>query len=152
MRTFSERRKRPVQLEFGQFFNDLHDLNRLWTVRDLYGQTAPLPLVLRFFSFDANLRLARANLRRQRRITVQTHDGFLEVFGEDESPELIHALSALADGKEVDLFAHSPNLLFEKFHPHLTEELLQRDALREPSRFRWKPFNHCAGSAAPAAR
>lgn len=49
MRTFSERRKRPAQLEFGQFFNDLHDLNRLWTVRDLYGQTAPLPLVLRFF-------------------------------------------------------------------------------------------------------
>jgi hypothetical protein len=67
---FSERRKGPVQLEFGQFFNDLHDLNRLWTVRDIYGQTAPLPLVLRFFSFDANLRLARANLRRQRRISA----------------------------------------------------------------------------------
>lgn len=67
---FSERRKGPVQLEFGQFFNDLHDLNRLWTVRDLYGQTAPLPLVLRFFSFDALLRLTRENLRRQRRISV----------------------------------------------------------------------------------
>jgi ATP-dependent Lhr-like helicase len=59
---------------------------------------------------------------------VQTHDGFLEVFGKDESPQLIDALSALADGKEVDLFAHSPNLLFEKFHPHLTEELLKMDA------------------------
>ena len=63
--------------------------------------------------------------------TVQTHDGFLEVFGKDESPDLIDALSALADGNEVDLFAHSPNLLFEKFHPHLTEELLQKDALSE---------------------
>ncbi len=61
--------------------------------------------------------------------TVQTHDGFLEVFGKDESPDLIDALSALADGNEVDLFAHSPNLLFEKFHPHLTEDLLRRDAL-----------------------
>lgn len=61
--------------------------------------------------------------------TVQTHDGFLEVFGKDESPQLIDALSVLADSKEVDLFAHSPNLLFEKFHPHLTEELLQKDAL-----------------------
>lgn len=61
--------------------------------------------------------------------TVQTHDGFLEVFRNDESPELIDALSALEDGKEVDLFAHSPNLLFEKFHPHLTEEILRRDAL-----------------------
>ncbi len=61
--------------------------------------------------------------------TVQTHDGFLEVFGKDESPPIIGALSTLAKGKEVDLFAHSPNLLFEKFHSHLTEDLLQKDAL-----------------------
>lgn len=46
---FSERRKGQVQLEFGQFFNDLHDLNRLWTVRDIGGQTTPLPLVVRIF-------------------------------------------------------------------------------------------------------
>ena len=61
--------------------------------------------------------------------TVQTHDGFLEVFGKDETPPLIDALSTLATGADVDLFAHSPNLLFEKFHPHLPEELLQKDAL-----------------------
>jgi hypothetical protein len=65
---FPERRKGQVQLEFGQFFNDFRDLNRLWTVRDIYGQTVPLPLVLRIFSLDAILRLARANLRQQRRI------------------------------------------------------------------------------------
>jgi hypothetical protein len=46
---FSERCKGQVQVEFGQFFNDLHDLNRLWTDRDLYGQTALLPLALRIF-------------------------------------------------------------------------------------------------------
>jgi len=46
---FSESRKGQVQLEFGEFFNDLHYLNRLWTVRDLYGQTALLPLALRIF-------------------------------------------------------------------------------------------------------
>ena len=46
---FCVRRKGEVQLEFGQFFNDLHDLNRLWTVRDIGGQTTPLPLVLRIF-------------------------------------------------------------------------------------------------------
>lgn len=61
--------------------------------------------------------------------TVQTHDGFLEVFGKDETPPLLDALSSLACGKAVDLFAHSPNLLFEKFHPHLTEDLLRQDAL-----------------------
>lgn len=61
--------------------------------------------------------------------TVQTHDGFLEVFGKDEAPPLIDALSTLASGIEVDLFAHKPNLLFEKFHPHLSEDLLREDAL-----------------------
>ena len=61
--------------------------------------------------------------------TVQTHDGFLEVFWKDESPPLLDALSALANGTVVDLFAHSPNLLFEKFHPQLSEDLLQKDAL-----------------------
>jgi len=67
---FSCRRKGQVQLEFGQFFNNLQDLHRLWTVRDLYGQAASLPSILRIFSFDANLQLARANLRRQRRISA----------------------------------------------------------------------------------
>lgn len=61
--------------------------------------------------------------------TIQTHDGLLEVFGNDETPPLIEALSAMASGKPLDLFGHSPNLLFEKFHPHLTEGLLQKDAL-----------------------
>ena len=60
---------------------------------------------------------------------MQTHDGFLEVFGKDDTPPLIDALTALASGKAADLFTHSPNLLFEKFHLHLTEALLQQDAL-----------------------
>ena len=61
---FSERRKGQVQLEFEKFFNDLRDLNRLWTVRDLYGQTTPLPSMLKIFSLDAILRLTRADSRR----------------------------------------------------------------------------------------
>jgi ATP-dependent Lhr-like helicase len=61
--------------------------------------------------------------------TVQVHDGFLEVFGKDETPPLVDTLGALADGASANLFAHSPNLIFEKFHQHLTEELLQADAL-----------------------
>ena len=65
---------------------------------------------------------------RAKSYTVQTHDGFLEVFGKDESPPVIDALLTIANGNEVDLFAHSPNLLFEKFHPHLTEDLLRCDA------------------------
>lgn len=61
--------------------------------------------------------------------TVQVHDGFLEVFGKDETPPLVDTLGALADGANANLFAHSPNLIFEKFHQYLTEELLQADAL-----------------------
>lgn len=61
--------------------------------------------------------------------TVQTHDGFLEVFGKDDAPPLVDALAALASGEVANLFTHSPNLLFEKFHLHLTEALLQQDAL-----------------------
>jgi len=61
--------------------------------------------------------------------TVQTHDGFLEVFGREASPPLNEVLANLAAGEEVDLFAHAPSLLFEKFHPYLTEPLLKLDAL-----------------------
>ena len=69
---FLPQRKGQLEFELGQIFNDLRDLNHLWTVRDLYGQTAPSPVFLRSFSFDAILRLARANLRHQRRISAPT--------------------------------------------------------------------------------
>ena len=35
----------------------------------------------------------------------------------------------MAGGKTVDLFAHAPNLIFEKYHGYLTLDLLKRDAL-----------------------
>lgn len=66
---------------------------------------------------------------RGRGFTVQTHDGFLEVFGSETAPPLEEALAALAAGREVDLFVHSPSLLFEKFHPYLSDPLLKLDAL-----------------------
>lgn len=61
--------------------------------------------------------------------TVQTHDGFLEVFDSDSSPDLRSALAEVAEGGQVDLFADGPNLHFEKFHKFLTEEFLRADAL-----------------------
>lgn len=60
---------------------------------------------------------------------VQTYDGFLEVDGEDGTPDVADALAKLAGGASVDLFAHEPNLLFEKFHPYLSADLLKKDAL-----------------------
>lgn len=61
--------------------------------------------------------------------TVQTHDGFLEVFGKAETQPLLEVLSSFANGTPINIFAQSPNLLFEKFHPYLNAELLQKDAL-----------------------
>lgn len=59
---------------------------------------------------------------------VEQHDGFLSVWTDESCDELMQVLHGVAVGEDVDLFAHSPNLVFEKFHEHLTPELLQQDA------------------------
>ena len=46
---FLAQRKGQSELAFGQFFNDLHDLNRLWTVRDFCGKPLRRPRVWKFF-------------------------------------------------------------------------------------------------------
>ena len=60
---------------------------------------------------------------------IGRHDGFLSVDSGKDCPLLTDAIADIAGGKPLDLFAHEPNLLFEKFHPYLTPELLQEDAL-----------------------
>ena len=75
-------------------------------------KTATLALALRAFGY-----------------TVERHDGFLEVKAEDEATPLSEALGTIGDGAKVDLFLDGTNLLFEKFHPYLTPELLAQDAL-----------------------
>ena len=108
-----EARSNYVQLQFNpRRITQLGENAAVLATRTGSIQTTTLALALRAVGF-----------------TVQTHDGFLEVFGKEETPPLIEALGMLASGKTVDLFAHSPNLLFEKFHPYLTEALLQKDAL-----------------------
>lgn len=61
--------------------------------------------------------------------TVHGHDGFLEVLAQDGCPDLHDFLSGISQGRPVDLFAHTPPLVFEKFHPYLTPPLLRLDAL-----------------------
>lgn len=60
---------------------------------------------------------------------ITQHDGFLVVEDENAEQSLSQALEWIGSGANLDLFAHSPNLLFEKFHPFLTQELLMKDAL-----------------------
>ena len=61
--------------------------------------------------------------------TVEQHDGFLQVRSGGTGIPLEKELRDMAGGKTIDLFAHEPNLIFEKYHSYLTLDLLKRDAL-----------------------
>jgi ATP-dependent helicase Lhr and Lhr-like helicase len=109
----AEARSNYAQLRFNPSrIAQLGDLAFVLATQSGTVRTATLALALRGYGFN-----------------VQTHDGFLEVFGKDETPPLVDTLEAIADGAKAKLFEHSPNLIFEKFHPYLTTELLQADAL-----------------------
>jgi ATP-dependent Lhr-like helicase len=63
------------------------------------------------------------------RFSVEQYDGFLQVEAGDETPLLTEVLTRIGEGEVVDLFAGAGNLLTEKFHPYLTRELLELDAI-----------------------
>ena len=75
-------------------------------------KTTTLALALRAFGFS-----------------VEQYDGFLQVEAGDETPPLNEVLKRIGEGEDVDLFAGTGNLLTEKFHPYLTRELLELDAV-----------------------
>lgn len=60
---------------------------------------------------------------------VECYDGFLTVISTDESRNLAATLTRIAAGAEINLFSNQTNLVFEKFHPYLSRELLEMDAL-----------------------
>ncbi|KCZ53158.1 hypothetical protein HY29_17705 [Hyphomonas beringensis] len=60
---------------------------------------------------------------------VEQYDGFLEVDGKDVDFSVSDSLSRISNGDVRDLFSDTTNLMFEKFHPYLSAELLQLDAL-----------------------
>ncbi|MCH8521956.1 MAG: DEAD/DEAH box helicase [Glycocaulis sp.] len=60
---------------------------------------------------------------------VETHDGFLTVRSKDALEQLQARLMLIAEGGHKPLFSEQTNLLFEKFHPFLTRDLLIADAL-----------------------
>ncbi len=75
-------------------------------------KTTTLALALRGFGFS-----------------VEQYDGFLQVEAGDDTPPLTEVLKRIGEGEDVDLFAGAGNLLTEKFHPYLTRELLEMDAV-----------------------
>mgnify|MGYP000627616660 CR=1 FL=1 len=64
---------------------------------------------------------------RAKNFEVQTHDGFLEITGGEES--LLRALRSIRDGAQNFAVPNDANLAFEKFHSYLTRSLLLKDAL-----------------------
>ncbi len=75
-------------------------------------KTTTLALALRSFGF-----------------TVEQHDGFLKVEAAKGTSDLWRVLTEIAEGHDVDPFANPPSLMFERYHPYLTQDLLQDDAL-----------------------
>jgi len=61
--------------------------------------------------------------------SVEQHDGFLLVESGDERPDLQSVLAGILSGEPVDLFADAGNLMWEKFHPCLSAQLLQKDVV-----------------------
>ncbi|QFT61958.1 DEAD/DEAH box helicase [Roseivivax sp. THAF30] len=59
---------------------------------------------------------------------VEQHDGFLKVERKGDAPALCEALKRILDQEEPDLAAGAPNLMFEKFHHYLSQDLLELDA------------------------
>ena len=76
------------------------------------ASTRTLALMLRAFGF-----------------TVTPFDGFLEISRTRVETTTREALRAIADGEAPEMFFDEPTLIFEKFHPYLTSELLEKDAL-----------------------
>lgn len=66
---------------------------------------------------------------RARGLEVEPHDGFLTVRAKDGIEVLWEVLSRLAKGEDCKVFTSQTNLIFEKFHPYLTRDLLELDAL-----------------------
>ena len=75
-------------------------------------KTTTLVLALRGFGFS-----------------VEQYDGFVQVEAGEETPPITEVLNRIGEGEDVDLFAGAGNLLTEKFHPYLTRELLELDAI-----------------------
>ena len=74
---------------------------------------------------NATLALALRNFGFQ----VQTYDGFLEVLQDKADISVVDALWDISESEEIDLFTTDVSLLCEKFHPYLSIQLLQQDAL-----------------------
>ncbi|WP_319531904.1 DEAD/DEAH box helicase [uncultured Cohaesibacter sp.] len=57
------------------------------------------------------------------------YEGLIEITDCPEEMTIFEGLEAIAEGRHTSLFGDSSNLISEKFHPYLSEELLQLDAL-----------------------
>ena len=60
---------------------------------------------------------------------VEQYDGFIELDGRETDTTVSASLAQLANDGSPNLFPENSNLIFEKFHPYLSTELLQLDAL-----------------------
>lgn len=61
--------------------------------------------------------------------TVAAYDGLLDVDGKNAECTLETAVTEIQAAETPRIFTSSTNLIYDKFHPYLSSELLQQDAL-----------------------
>jgi len=66
---------------------------------------------------------------KQHGFLVTRYDGFIQVVDHDNNITLPHTLRIISTDIERKFSFTSDNLIFEKFHPYLTRDLLELDAL-----------------------
>ncbi|WP_100269149.1 DEAD/DEAH box helicase [Epibacterium ulvae] len=64
---------------------------------------------------------------RSEGFSVEQHDGFLLVEAGDQVPDLRAKLADIRSGEPIDLFTGAGNLMSEKYHPYLSQPLLELD-------------------------
>lgn len=93
--------------------NDIHSIGEHTSIiatRAGSAKTSTLALALRSEGFS-----------------VEQHDGFLLVEAGDQVPDLRAKLADIRSGEPIDLFTGAGNLMSEKYHPYLSQPLLELD-------------------------
>jgi len=111
LKMLEEARAQYEQLGFRA--NNIHSIGEHTSIiatRVGTAKTSTLALVLRSEGFS-----------------VEQHDGFLLVEAGDQVPDLRAKLADIRSGEPIDLFTGAGNLMSEKYHPYLSQPLLELD-------------------------
>jgi ATP-dependent Lhr-like helicase len=133
-----ERMFEVLESDTKPLYMDANSLEMLEAARSNYAQMGFCDTSLVSFGKETSIIATRAGTLKTTTLAlalrsfgffVEQYDGFLLIKMGEETPLLSETLRRIGDGEDVDLFAGAGNLLIEKFHPYLSRELLELDAI-----------------------